>query len=137
MDSLVLASRNGVRLELVRPPHADDEPLPVWEARLTGDGLNATRICPEAGWEPQLLWQFFTDLATDWRGWDGERTWQSEEVELRLTAVHDKTNTVTIAVELQDGAPPRWKLTAHLELDPGAFQTLAADAKRLSRPRSS
>lgn len=111
--------------------------MPAWEARLTGDGLNATRTCPEAGREPQLLWQFLADLATDWRGWDGERTWQSEEVELRLTAIHNKTNTVTVTVELEDGAPPRWRLAADLEFDPGVFQTLAADAKRMSDPRSS
>jgi hypothetical protein len=102
------------------------------EAHLTGDGLHATRTCPEAGWQPQLLWQFLTGLADNWRGWEGERTWVSEDAEVRLTALHDKTNAVIVTVQFDDGSPARWILTAELELDPGVFQTLANDAKRLS-----
>jgi hypothetical protein len=137
VDSLVLASQTGVRLELVPTsrPYADNEATPAWDARLIGRGLSASRTCAEAGWQPQSLWRFLAELATDWRGWDGDRTWQSEEGELRLTAVHNKTNTVTVTAELEDGAPPRWKLTAELQLDPGVLQTLAAEAKRLSELR--
>jgi len=71
-------------------------------------GLDACVVCPEAGWEPRSL----ADLGSidaDWKGWDGERVWQSEEAELRLAARHDKTNTVLVAAVLEDGAPPRWR----------------------------
>jgi hypothetical protein len=105
--------------------------MPTWLARVTGPGLGASLVCPEAGWEPQSLAKFLQTLDDDWRGWDGERVWKSEEAELRLTAQHDKTNTVTMIVVLEDGAPPRWSCRAELELDPGVFRQLANDARRL------
>ena len=65
--------------------------------------MDASLVCPEAGWEPQSLANFFSSLDENWRGWDGERVWQSEEVELRLAARHNKTNTVVLAAVLENG----------------------------------
>jgi Family of unknown function (DUF6228) len=98
---------------------------------LVGAGVDASVVCPEAVWEPQLLADFFAALDEDWRGWEGERFWQSEDSELRLTARHDKTNTVLVSVVLTEGAPARWSCEAELEVDPGVFRQLAADARRL------
>ncbi len=95
--------------------------------------MDALVVCPEAGWEQRSLAEFLGSLDEDWRGWDGERAWQSEEAELRLTARHDKANTVVLAAALEDGAPPRWRCEAELELDPGVFAQLAADARRLGQ----
>lgn len=96
-----------------------------------GTGLEAVVVAPEAGWEPQSLADFLAALAERWRGWDGERTWRSEEAELCLTARHNQTNSVLVTVEIEVGAPPRWRTTAKLELEPGVFRQLAADARRL------
>lgn len=134
MDALVFASRTGARLELVPAPwpYGDDQArVPTWAARLNGAGLEAAVVCPEAGWQPQGLADFLVSLDEDWRGWEGERVWQSGEAELRLIARHDETNTVILTTVLEDGAPPRWSSTAELELDPGCFRQLAADARRL------
>lgn len=135
MDAVVFASRTGVTLTLTpaAPRVEDVGALSVWQARLSGSGLDATVVCAEAGWQPPpSLADFLAALDEDWRGWEGERVWQSAEAELRLTARHDKTNTVLVTVAMDDGAPPRWRCTAELELDPGVFGGLAADAKRLS-----
>jgi hypothetical protein len=133
MDAVVFASRTGVRLELVSAPDADPghATLPARKARLVGAGVDASVRCPEAAWEPRSLADFLAALAQDWKGWEGERVWQSAEVEMRLTARHEKANTVIVEVVMEDGAPPRWRCEAELELDPGAFQQLAADARRL------
>src|SRR4051794_19881764 len=132
MDAVVFASRTGVRLELVpapRPHEVGRGVMPTWGARLTGEGMDASVVCPEAGWETQSLADFLRSLDEGWRGWDGERLWQSEAAELRLAARHDKTNTVLVAVVLEN--PPRWRCEAELELDPGVFRQLAADSRRL------
>ena len=134
MDAVVFGSRNGIRLELTpapRPHNVGRGQMPTWQARLTGNGLDASILCPEAGWEPQSLATFLESLDRDRRGWDGERRWQSEEVELRLTAHHAATNMVLLNVVMEDGAPPRWRCEAELEVDPGVFRQLAADARRL------
>jgi hypothetical protein len=132
MDAVVFGSRSGLRLELVPaayPWGGDRGELPTWQARLTGAGLAVAVVCPEASWEQQSLADYLAGLDRDWRGWDGERVWQSEEVELRLTARHDKTNTVLVGVELvQSGS---WRVETELELDPGVFRQLAADARAL------
>lgn len=112
-------------------PHDVGSHMPTWLARLTGHGVEASLVCPEAGWEPQSLADFLRALDHDWRGWFGGRTWQSEEAEIRLSVRHDKTNTVLMAVVLEDGAPARWSCRAELELDPGVFRQLATDARRL------
>jgi hypothetical protein len=134
MDAVVFASRTGVTLSMTPvPPRAEDtEALEVWHAMLAGSGLNAIVVAPQAAWQPPpSLTAFLTALDESWKGWDGERVWQSAEGEIRLTARHDKTNTVLLRVEMEDGGPPRWSCTAELELDPGVFRGLAADARRL------
>lgn len=134
MDAVVFASRTGVTLSMTPvPPRAQDtEALEEWQAVLSGSGLDAIVAAPQAGWQPPpALTEFLTGLDESWKGWDGERVWQSAEGEIRLTARHDKTNTVLLRVELEDGGPPRWRCTAELELDPGVFRGLAADARRL------
>jgi hypothetical protein len=132
-----LGSRNGLRMEL-RPAasaHRDQaDGQPMWQVLLSGMGLSAGLDVSEASWEPCSLTDLVGDLAQDWRGWDGDRSWQSEEAELRLTARHDKSNTVLVRVEIEDGAPPRWRCEAELELDPDAFEQLAGDLRELSRP---
>ena len=133
MDLVALVSRTGVRLELHPAPRPHDRgaELPVWEARLIGTGLAASMICPEATWEPNSLADFLHGLDGASRGWEGDVFWQSEEAELRLTACHHKLNTVLMTVVIEQGAPPRWRCEAELELDPGVFHRLATDASRL------
>jgi hypothetical protein len=108
--------------------------MPTWRAVLVGRSLSAELAFAEAGWEPQSLADFFGGIAADWRGWQGERTWRSAEAELRLAVRHDKTNTVLVRVELEDGAPPHWRCEAELEVDPGVFERLAIDLREAVVP---
>ena len=133
METVVFASRTGVRLELSPTDNPYDTPrvLPTWHALLMGTGLNASAVCPEAGWEPETLADYLADLSERWRGWDGERTWRSEDAELQLTAIHDKRNTVRLRVVIEH-ASEIWHCDAELELEPGVLEQLAADVRRLS-----
>lgn len=70
---------------------------------------------------------FFQGLADDWRGWRGERVYESLEHELRLTATHD--GHVRLAVQMAPtGDPDGWSASGILRLDPGEEMTLAAGA---------
>ena len=134
VDAVVFDSRTGVRLELLparRPHDVGRGDLPTWHARLVSDGLDGSVVCPEAAWEPRSLADLLASVSEDWQGWDGERVWQSEESEVRLTFRHNNVNAVFVTVVLEVGAPPRWRCEAELELDPGAFSTLASEARRL------
>jgi hypothetical protein len=69
---------------------------------------------------------FFRQLATDWRGWLGERTYESHECELRLTATHD--GYVRLAVQLwQSAGRFGWSAAAVISLEPGEEMTQIAD----------
>jgi len=46
------------------------------------------------------LGKFFTELASDWRGWDGSRKWMSLEGEFQLECQHDGVGHVDIIASL-------------------------------------
>jgi uncharacterized protein DUF6228 len=109
LDAVVFDSRTRVRLELLparRPHDFGRGELPTWQARLLGDGLDGSVVCPEAAWEPRLLADVLESISEDWRGWEGERMWQSEEAEVRLTFRHDK------------GIRSSWRLSSKAGLRP-------------------
>ena len=69
---------------------------------------------------------FFGQLAADWRGWDGERTYESIGHDLRLTATHD--GYVRLAVQLwQESGPQGWSAAAVISLEPGEEMTRVAE----------
>ena len=73
------------------------------------------------------LVRFFRGLAADWRGWPGERTYESLEHELRLVAIHD--GHVRIAVQLrQSSLPDGWSASGEFRVDPGVELTRAAES---------
>lgn len=98
----------------------------VW-ARLRMDGLDAPlRVSSHYATGFDELAGFFQGLAADWRGWVGERIYESLEHELRLTARHD--GHVRIAVELrQSSLPDGWSASGVLTIEPGEELSRAAE----------
>ena len=77
----------------------------------------------------EQLARFFEDLAASWRGWSGERTYESIEHDLRIVASHD--GHVRLRVRLwQSNDPDGWKLETALRLDAG--EQLSQAAKDIS-----
>ena len=126
---------------VVRRPDAVRGPeVRFWsvEVCLRVPGLRASsRVSAHYASEFDDLVTFFRQLAADWRGWDGERVYESLERNLRLVATHD--GHVQLAVQLWQ--EPRWQAgwsaAAVIMLDPGEEMTRAADdvaALLTSRP---
>jgi Family of unknown function (DUF6228) len=112
----------------------DGEIWYVW-ARLRVAGLDAAlRVSAHYATGFDELAGFFRELAADWRGWQGERAYESLEHELRLTATHD--GHVRLAVLLrQSSVPDGWSAAAVIQLDPGEEMTrVAADVAALLVP---
>lgn len=73
----------------------------------------------------ESLAAFFEELADAWRGWPGERTYESIEHDLRIVATHD--GHVRLKVRLwQSTDPDGWTVEAALSLEPGEQLSQAA-----------
>ena len=73
--------------------------------------------------------RFWRDLAENWRGWEGTRSWQSLEGELELSATSDRLGHVALQVRLDEGAPSRWRAYGTISLEAGQLDSIAAAAK--------
>ncbi|KUM34892.1 hypothetical protein AR689_12405 [Arthrobacter sp. EpRS71] len=91
-------------------------------------GLNATKdVWDFDGWSGLL--SFFEDLASNWRGWDGDKNFDSIEGDFRLAAKHD--GHIHLALELREsGRSTPWTAMGELILDPGEELTAAAESLR-------
>jgi hypothetical protein len=134
VDAMVGREGDGLWFgDVERGPGAE-----IWYAgvRLLVPGLDARlRVSAHYATGFDDLVAFFRGLASQWRGWQGERTYESLERELRLTAVHD--GHVRLAVQLrQASVPGGWSVTAVVQLDPGEELARAAEdvAALLSLP---
>lgn len=94
--------------------------------RLDGPSLSATRQV-YAGWDGGFegLARYFDDLVASWRGWEGERVFESIEHDLRLVATHD--GHVQMHIVLWESSQPRgWRLEAAVRLEAGEQLSSAA-----------
>lgn len=92
------------------------------------EGLRATKsVYDFDGWSGLL--SFFEGLARNWRGWDGEKNFDSLEGDFRLSAKHD--GHVRLSFELEDfGRSVTWAVRGEVILDPGEELTAALEALR-------
>ena len=93
---------------------------------VTGPGMSASRQV-YAGCDGGFtaLSAYFTGLAEDWRGWQGERVFESIEGDLRIHATHDgHVNLRALLWEstVSDG----WRMEATVRIDAGESLSRAA-----------
>ena len=68
----------------------------------------------------------FDEMARDWKGWKGTKTWAALEDELRIEASADSTGHISLAVTMRDyNDPSNWRLKATLDLEAGQLPELA------------
>src|SRR5215208_2323956 len=77
--------------------------------------------------------QFWRELAENWRGWEGTRSWQSLEGDLELSATSDRVGHVTLEVRLDRGAPFQWRVYGIISLEAGLLDSFAAAARTFCR----
>ena len=76
----------------------------------------------------------FDEMARDWMGWEGTKTWAALEDELRIEASADHKGHTSLVVTMRDYCDPaNWRLKATLELEAGQLLELAK-AVRMAFP---
>lgn len=126
--ALIGAGREGLTLSVPSRDAGAFAAVPVM-VKVTQPGLEAELVVvlsPEYGPTVGDLADFFAGMARDWRGWKGERTFESVDQDLKITAAHD--GHVRLRVAITDGRfqvgrrlarwsstqarawpPPRWR----------------------------
>jgi len=125
-DSACIGLRHdGLLLHDVK--RADTE---IWwcSARLTVPGLVAEkeRVSGHYAVTFRDLIEFFEQMASDWRGWDGSRAYKSLEHDLRLEATHEGSHIRLDVTLHQSSQPDGWRVSATLRLEPGEQLSRAA-----------
>jgi len=127
-ESFVLTSVKGnARLEL----RWQDAKSDLMTVKLDFENLNASAPV-YAYMKLQILTDLFANMASHWKGWSGEKSWESLEGELKLRCTSDTGGHITIQVELTSGhghVPPTWKLGAVLVTEAGQLDTIASNFK--------
>ncbi|AIG79137.1 Hypothetical protein AJAP_31575 [Amycolatopsis japonica] len=82
------------------------------------------------------LAEFFQQHVNDWRGWDGVRTWESLERDLKIDASHQYGHVqlrVTIQRFQPDWGNDGWPATGDLTIEPGEqLSQIAQEVKALA-----
>lgn len=136
-DTLVIKSANGEGALEIAAWQTDDASrrLECLDVVLTAGGLRAsTRVYNlDYGGEPGDLPAFLQDVASNWRGWPGEKRWKSIEGDLKLICTITTLGLITVVVELQsyDGDPFTWDARCKLVLESWQLDPMAAQAKKV------
>lgn len=111
-------------------------PAQYLSVTIEGPDLRASRQVYE-GYDEGFssLAGYFADLAANWRGWNGSRSYESIEGDLRIQANHDGHVHLHVAL-WESTVPEGWRVEAEVRLDAGEVLTTAArDVAALVRAR--
>ena len=104
----------------------------TWWASLEVAGLRAeAKLYERFSGEELRLGSFLGELDEHWRGWDGEKCWES--LGMNLAARHDGRGHVSLDVTLWRDylSADRWRARATLVVEAGSFGRLAREARVL------
>lgn len=76
--------------------------------------------------------KFFSDLARDWRGWQGEKKYESLEHDLEITATCDSKGHTTLKVVIRSYSN-FWGVHGYIEIDSTQLEQIAKELKIFSR----
>lgn len=76
------------------------------------------------------LKDFFHELAESRQPWQGERNWQSQELEMKLSATCSKLGQVTFMISLRAslGSEEEWQVKAGFITELGQLERIACEA---------
>ena len=128
MSQISLGYQGIAAFTLTNPIRSDGGEIISVEATIEKSDLEArARVWANYQQGFDDLIQFLEDLASNWSGWTGKKSYQSLEGELILSASNSGVGPVQLTVRLRGpDQPSDWELTATIETDPGTQMEEAA-----------
>lgn len=127
--TIELSSANNASLRLL-----------LWAEPLDADGYGSFAVTidsPELSLRHSVITMggdglpdFIQSIEADWRGWGGERSWQSLEGGLRIDAKHGGRAIELLVIVRSGYVPDSWELRIPFAVEPG--EQLSALAKEVS-----
>ena len=129
---IVFQVRGGLGGQLLefheRTPPDPRRPIERFKVRLAQADLSADARVYLAETEHHPG-RFFDQMASNWRGWTGELSWESVDAALCLRAQQDRAGHVLIRITLSSGSSDAdWTVHASLAAEAGQLDALAREA---------
>lgn len=126
----------GASISIGRP-RIDSENSADVPIRIIGSRIQASGAIELGAWSGGLarLPSFFEDLAANWRGWSGTKTWDDDEGCVSMSASHDGKGLVLLHVVIRSLAyqgPGEWAASAEVPIEPGALDRIASEVRLLA-----
>jgi hypothetical protein len=128
-EFIIKSSVDDLRIEFFdRLPESRTSPIDSFVVKVTRyDLFTATKVW--AGYTSSHPAEWFCELAESWRGWQGERQWESMEHELRLVATNDRRGHIALGIQLRSGfSDYDWSVAATIMVDAGQLEGVAKHA---------
>lgn len=101
-----------------------------YTVRLSGNGLTAEALVLSLDTAGSGLLAFLEQLAEDFRGWDGTRTWENPDHDLGVEAIWSSRGHVDLRWWLTPSIYDKWRASVVVEVEAGA--EMSALARELS-----
>lgn len=119
-----LISDCGYRLLFHSQERDDDEWLAFYSVTMSAPDMKGTIRVDNSpyGTTPAEL---FAEIARDWKGFKGEKSWGSLEGEFNISAKSDSTGHITIRASINTGCtPPCSKMVSDFEIEAGQLEKI-------------
>ncbi|CAM3860701.1 DUF6228 family protein [Nocardioides zeicaulis] len=100
------------------PLHADDD-IVEYTVHLEGNGLDASAVLVSLDTAGHGLARFLDDLAYDFRGGDGTRTWRNADRDLSVGATWSSRGHVSLDWHLTPSSYDKWSAHVVVEVEGG------------------
>ena len=130
-EIIIKSSRSDYELKLSEPkPHGMKAPVEYIRVSIKGHDLTASTSKVYI-YEPKHLTGFFADLAANWKGWKGEKAWNSIEEDFAITATSDRLGHIALKVTLKSGPyGDDWAIEACIYVEAGQMEEIAKRVKK-------
>ncbi len=80
----------------------------------------------------ERLVSLFMEMAENWIGWEGAKTWAAIEADFSLSCTSDKLGHIILEVELvKRDAPELWSAKFNVDVEAGQLAKIATEMKEL------
>jgi hypothetical protein len=127
MSKVIIKSANtGAKLEF---SEVENEYFTV---TFSGVSLSAShRVWVYTGDCEQLV-SLFVEMAENWTGWEGTKSWAAIEGDFSLSCTSDKLGHIALEVELVGrDTPELWSAKFNVEVEAGQLEKIATEVKKL------